>query len=183
MIVTALAASAVAASTVGGANGTPPLSQIRGIGVDGGTHAGILAASEGRASAYPLVTEVPMHGDPFPMSLWERAVPGSLERIETLLRDKRVTPAPQLHELRQEQSRPRRSSPGRYPPALLSTADAADYLGLKPQTLRAWRVEGGGPPYIRFGAKGRGRVAYKISDLEAWVNRRRWPHTSAETEG
>ena len=112
----------------------------------------------------------------FALSEWEETILGLLEGLDVrLARIEGGMRAPQ----------PPRSEPlpNRYPPALLSTADAADYLGLRPQTLRVWRVEGGGPPYIRFGAKGRGTVAYKILDLEAWVNQRRWPHTSAETVG
>ena len=112
----------------------------------------------------------------FALSEWEETVLTLLEAFDV-----------RLGRIEGVLGRPRpfqpESGPPRCPPALLNTADAAGYLGLKPQTLRAWRVRGGGPPYVRFGAKGRGTVAYKISDLDAWVDEHRWPHTSAETVG
>ena len=54
---------------------------------------------------------------------------------------------------------------------------AADLLGLKPQTLRKWRVTGGGPPYVRLG----GRVAYRRADVDAWIADRTFTSTAAET--
>lgn len=45
---------------------------------------------------------------------------------------------------------------------------AADYLGLKPGTLRAWRARGEGPVYYLAG-----RVWYYLADLDAWVKSRR----------
>jgi len=112
----------------------------------------------------------------FALSEWEEMVLTLLEAFEVRLgRIEGCLGGPRV-----SQPEP---SPTRYPPALLSTADAASYLGLKPQTLRLWRTRGGGPPYIRYGAKGRGTVFYKVADLEAWVNERRWIHTSAETVG
>ncbi|MCJ2057655.1 helix-turn-helix domain-containing protein [Methylobacterium sp. J-048] len=43
--------------------------------------------------------------------------------------------------------------------------DAASQLGSKPSTLRAWRVKGKGPKYYKIG----GKVFYKDTDLEAWI--------------
>ena len=43
--------------------------------------------------------------------------------------------------------------------------DAADYVGSKPSTLRAWRVRGRGPRYYKIG----GKVFYRESDLDAWI--------------
>lgn len=67
------------------------------------------------------------------------------------------------------------------PPSLLSTAQAAEYLGMQPQTLRKWRVTGDGPPYIRLGDSPRARVAYRLKDLDAWLAARTWRSTAAET--
>ena len=49
---------------------------------------------------------------------------------------------------------------------LLTTAEAAARLGLKPHTLEVWRVYGGGPVFRKL----RGRaVRYRPQDLEAFV--------------
>lgn len=63
---------------------------------------------------------------------------------------------------------------------LLSTQEAARILGRKQQTLRLWRVRGGGPPYVKM--MGRyGRVAYRRVDLETWITERIYSSTSEET--
>lgn len=56
-----------------------------------------------------------------------------------------------------------------YPP-LLSTFDAADYLGVPRQTLANWRTrEHAGPAYVRIGR----RVMYRRADVDAWIQARR----------
>ncbi len=64
----------------------------------------------------------------------------------------------------------------------LNTSQTAAYLGLKAQTLREWRCAGRGPVYHRLGG-GRltGRCLYRLSDLEAYLQARRWASTSEET--
>lgn len=52
---------------------------------------------------------------------------------------------------------------------LLTEAEAADYLSLKPMTLRRWRVDRTGPAYIKL----RGPVRYRTSDLAAWLQAHR----------
>ena len=64
---------------------------------------------------------------------------------------------------------------------LLSTAEAAAMLGVKPQTLRKWRWAGGGPAYVRQGVGLRARAAYFLADLEAWAKARRFENTTCET--
>ena len=49
-------------------------------------------------------------------------------------------------------------------PVFLNTKQAADYLGLKPNTLAKMRVYGNGPKYRKHGF----RVLYSIDDLNAW---------------
>lgn len=61
---------------------------------------------------------------------------------------------------------------------LLSTGETAEALGLKPQTLRVWRIRGGGPRFIRLSAS---RVAYDSRDLDEWVRSRAFASTSEET--
>lgn len=50
----------------------------------------------------------------------------------------------------------------------VTTARAAEYLGLSPKTLEKARVLGGGP---RFRKHGR-RVVYRLEDLDAWSEER-----------
>jgi predicted DNA-binding transcriptional regulator AlpA len=45
--------------------------------------------------------------------------------------------------------------------------EAARILGLKRQTLANWRGKMKGPKYVKLG----GRIVYKISDLEDFLNR------------
>ncbi|MFF3847943.1 helix-turn-helix transcriptional regulator [Streptomyces sp. NPDC002328] len=51
--------------------------------------------------------------------------------------------------------------------AFLNVRDAAEYLGLSPHTLYVWRHRRQGPPSFRMGP--RGRVAYRVQALDAWV--------------
>ena len=51
---------------------------------------------------------------------------------------------------------------------LLSTIEAAEYLGIKPQTLAVWRsTQRYDLPYIRCGAA----IKYRLADLERWLIR------------
>ena len=65
-------------------------------------------------------------------------------------------------------------------PTLVPPDDAAKLLGdLSPSTLAAWRVNGGGPAFIRLGA----RVFYPLDELQAWLaSRPRLTSTSELTE-
>ena len=63
----------------------------------------------------------------------------------------------------------------------LTTIEAAARLRVKPQTLRAWRVRGGGPgPYLRVS---RNRVIYPLESIEAWERSRLAHSTAEETVG
>jgi predicted site-specific integrase-resolvase len=55
-----------------------------------------------------------------------------------------------------------------------NTKEAADYLGMKPSTLEAWRCRGGGPIFLKFGKA----VRYRPEDLEAFMDERRRANTS-----
>lgn len=52
---------------------------------------------------------------------------------------------------------------------LIDTAAAAEMLALSSGTLENWRVHGEGPPFIKIGRA----VRYRLSDLDAWIERRR----------
>lgn len=66
------------------------------------------------------------------------------------------------------------------PAVLLQTADLAALLSCEPQTLRKWRLTGRGPPYIRLGGPA-GRVVYRRSDVDAWLDARTFASTAAES--
>lgn len=51
----------------------------------------------------------------------------------------------------------------------LNPQDAAEALGVSPATLAEWRKCRIGPAFVRVGAK-RGRVLYKVADLEAFLD-------------
>lgn len=53
--------------------------------------------------------------------------------------------------------------------AWLTTAEAARYLGLAPQTLHRKRSEGSGPPFRRPSP---GLVRYLRAELDAWMGER-----------
>ena len=57
----------------------------------------------------------------------------------------------------------------------LSTAQAAEYLGLGKSTLDKLRIAGGGPPFIKIGS----RVLYDVDDLDAWLVQHKRASTSS----
>ena len=62
-----------------------------------------------------------------------------------------------------------------------TSPQTARFLGLQPQTLRRWRLDGKGPAYTRLGDNKQGRILYKISEVEKWLADRTFRSTSAET--
>lgn len=54
--------------------------------------------------------------------------------------------------------------------------EAAAFLRVSERTLERWRVEGGGPPFRRFGR----RVVYARDDLEEWADSRCFQSTSED---
>ena len=60
-------------------------------------------------------------------------------------------------------------------PQLLNEEQAAEFLGLKPRTLQAWRWSGGGPRFVRLSARA---VRYRQSDLDSFVDDRVFENTS-----
>jgi hypothetical protein len=61
------------------------------------------------------------------------------------------------------------------PDALLFQSEAAYLTGTSGRTLEAWRLHGGGPPFI---ALGRRAVRYRRRDLMDWIDARRRRSTS-----
>ncbi len=58
----------------------------------------------------------------------------------------------------------------------LTTRKAAEFLGLRPNTLEKLRVYGGGPIYRKHAH----RVRYHLDDLMAWSDARKRNSTSEE---
>lgn len=54
---------------------------------------------------------------------------------------------------------------------VVSSAEAAQMLGISPRTLANWRVQGRGPAYVRIG-KNRSPVLYRVGDVESWLESR-----------
>jgi len=55
-------------------------------------------------------------------------------------------------------------------PSLLTSAEAAAYIGVAPSTLAHWRSAGDPhPPAVRLGRR---RLAYRVADLDAWLESR-----------
>ena len=54
---------------------------------------------------------------------------------------------------------------------LLTTAEAAEMLGLSKVTLDIWRSQRkqGQPPFVRLGSK---LIRYRREDIQAWINSR-----------
>lgn len=58
---------------------------------------------------------------------------------------------------------------------LLTRRQAADFLGLKPQTLACWAMDGLHLPVVKVGARS---VRYRLSDLERFLTERTKPASS-----
>ena len=54
-------------------------------------------------------------------------------------------------------------------PAMLTSKQAAEYLLVPEQTLRLWRVQREGPPWIKLGRL----VRYSMDDLQLWLAKNR----------
>ena len=52
---------------------------------------------------------------------------------------------------------------------LITTKELAEYLQLKEDTLRNWRSQGEGPPYVKFGDNRRSAVRYDVDKVQAWI--------------
>lgn len=61
---------------------------------------------------------------------------------------------------------------------LLSTPQAAEYLGLKPNYLEKLRISGGGPAFVKITGGPAGMIRYTREDLDAWVAASRRRSTS-----
>jgi hypothetical protein len=56
--------------------------------------------------------------------------------------------------------------PSDLPKRYLDVHQAADYIGVTPRTLEAWRHRGGGPVFLRISNR---LVKYRIEDLDTFM--------------
>ncbi|MCO6413528.1 MAG: helix-turn-helix domain-containing protein [Thiogranum sp.] len=61
------------------------------------------------------------------------------------------------------------ASPALKPTDRLDRREAAEYLGVSPNTLTCWASEKKGPPFYKPGK----RCLYKVEDLDAFLESRR----------
>jgi len=64
-------------------------------------------------------------------------------------------------------------------PVNLRETEAAAWLGVRPNTMARWRVEGTGPEYRKHGRL----VIYSMRDLECWSQNQRRGSTSEGAQG
>jgi hypothetical protein len=57
----------------------------------------------------------------------------------------------------------------------MSTGQLAARLGVHKDTVKAWRVSGEGPPFVKFPS---GMIRYDTDTVEAWLVERRRKSTS-----
>ncbi|MEJ2860553.1 helix-turn-helix transcriptional regulator [Actinomycetospora flava] len=56
---------------------------------------------------------------------------------------------------------------------LLTSREVSEIIGVPDNTLRDWRCDAVGPPFIRIGRGGRNQpVRYRLRDLERWLDER-----------
>lgn len=59
----------------------------------------------------------------------------------------------------------------------LSEQEFSQRYHVSPRTAQRWRTTGDGPKWVRIGLR---KVAYRLSDCEAWAAARTYPHRAAE---
>jgi len=62
---------------------------------------------------------------------------------------------------------------------LLTNAEAASMLGIKPNTLEIWRCKGRGPRFIKFLPSKQAPVRYRREEVDAWLEQQAFASTSA----
>lgn len=62
---------------------------------------------------------------------------------------------------------PRRKNTGQTAAPLIDTTATSVFLGVPVQTLKNWRADGEGPPYVKVGRL----VRYDPRDLDRWIKK------------
>lgn len=58
-------------------------------------------------------------------------------------------------------------------PAMMSSAEVAEYMGVNTDRLAQWRYRGSGPPYVKVSAQRQALVRYPREELREWLAARR----------
>lgn len=64
---------------------------------------------------------------------------------------------------------------------LLTSAQTAELLGIKLNTLEIWRSKGHGPSFVKLGTSPQAPVRYQRAVVAAWIEQRLYASTSAYT--
>ena len=67
---------------------------------------------------------------------------------------------------------PQAADISQHPDALLTTAQAAQFLNYKKHTLEVWRLKGHGPQYVQVNNR---TIRYRLIDLLRWAESRLVP--------
>jgi hypothetical protein len=62
---------------------------------------------------------------------------------------------------------------------LVSSNEAAAMLGLKPISLRIWRLKGKGPRFYKLHSSKQAPVHYSRAEIQSWLAERAFASTSA----
>ena len=57
------------------------------------------------------------------------------------------------------------------PEELFTTPEAADWLRVRPETMRTWRYSGRGPRFVRLGDGPKAPIRYRRRDLESYLSK------------
>lgn len=64
---------------------------------------------------------------------------------------------------------------------LLTNAEVADMLGIKPNTLEIWRNKGKGPKFKKMGDTPQAPIRYEEAEVLAWLEAQSFRSTSQYT--
>ncbi|MCW9059723.1 MAG: helix-turn-helix domain-containing protein [Gammaproteobacteria bacterium] len=64
-------------------------------------------------------------------------------------------------------------------PDLITNEEAADLLGIKPNTLEIWRTKGKGPKFVKMGEHKQAPIRYMRPEIFDWLERQSFSSTSA----
>ena len=61
---------------------------------------------------------------------------------------------------------------------LLTNAETAELLGIRPNTREIWRGQGKGPRFLKMGPRKQDAIRYDEAEVMAWIQERTCSNTS-----